>query len=450
LTQSGLAELSAAEAARRVRARALSPVDLVEACLARIDRAEPSVKAWVHLDREGARRVARERAEQAAAGAFLGPLHGVPVALKDIFDVAGMPTRCGAKAFAHRQPDIDAASVARLRAAGAVILGKVTTTTFALMDPSPTGNPWNVEYTPGGSSSGSAAAVAARMAFLALGSQTVGSVLRPAAYCGVVGFKPTHGRISAVGVVPLSWSNDHVGIFGRAVEDAALALQVLAGPDRNDPFSASAPVDDYLAALGGGPPPRIGVLRSLVERALPETAQHLDEVARRLAAAGAHVTDVTLPPSFAGIHDSGQVVMRSEAAAYHAPNFPRLADEYPPKLREALHQGRELRATDFLAAQAHRRRFREEMAPLALRHDALLTPTAPGAATRGLDSTGDPYFCAPWSHAGMPSIALPSGMAREGLPLSAQLVGGQFSEARLLAAAAWVEEVLGFKEAPGA
>ena len=142
--------------------------------------------------------------------------------------------------------------------------------------------------------------------------------------------------------------------------------------------------------------------------------------------------------------------MRSEAAAYHAPNFPRLADEYPPKLREALHQGRELRATDFLAAQAHRRRFREEMVPLALRHDALLTPTAPGPATRGLDSTGDPYFCAPWSHAGMPSIALPSGMAREGLPLSAQLVGGQFSEARLLAAAAWVEEVLGFKETPGA
>ena len=409
----------------------------------------------MHLDREGALRTARERAAEAAAGAFHGPLHGVPVALKDIFDVAGMPTRAGAAAFAHRRPDTDAASVGRLRAAGAVILGKVTTTTFALMDPSPTGNPWNVAHTPGGSSSGSAAAVAARMAALALGSQTVGSVLRPAAFCGVVGFKPTHGRISAVGVVPLSWSNDHVGIFGRAVEDAALALQILAGPDRADPYSSSAPVDDYLSSLGGlsspggGPAPRIGVLRALVERAQPETASHLDEVARRLAAAGAQVTDVVLPPSFAGIHDSGQVVVRSEAAAYHAPNFPRLAEEYPPKIREALHHGRELRATELLAAQAHRRRFREEMAPIALRHDALLTPTALGPAPRGLESTGDPYFCAPWSHAGMPAIALPSGIAREGLPLSLQLVGGAFAEARLLAAAAWVEGVLGFKEAPG-
>jgi Asp-tRNA(Asn)/Glu-tRNA(Gln) amidotransferase A subunit family amidase len=431
-----------------VRARALSPIELLEACLERIDRAEPSVKAWVHLDREGALRTARERAAQAAAGAILGPLHGVPVALKDIFDVAGMPTCAGAAAFAHRRPETDAASAGRLRAAGAVILGKVTTTTFALMDPSPTGNPWNVEHTPGGSSSGSAAAVAARMAPLALGSQTVGSVLRPAAYCGVVGFKPTHGRISAVGVVPLSWSNDHVGILCRAVEDAALALQILAGPDRADPFSASAPVDDYLAGLAPAPAPRLGVLRPLVDRANPETASHLEEVARQLAAAGAAVSDAVLPPSFAGIHESGQVVVRSEAAAYHAPNFPRLADEYPPKIRQALENGGEIRATQFLAAQAHRRRFREEMAPIALRFDALLTPTAPAPAPRGLDSTGDPYFCAPWSHAGMPAITLPSGMAREGLPLSVQLVGGAFAEARLLGAAAWVEGVLGFKEAP--
>ncbi len=381
----------------------------------------------MYLDREGARRTARERATQAAAGAFVGPLHGVPVALKDIFDVAGMPTRAGANAFAHRQPGTDAASVARLRAAGAVILGKVTTTTFALMDPSPTPNPWNTEHTPGGS-----------------------SLLRPAAYCGVVGFKPTHGRISTAGVVPLSWSNDHVGIFSRAVEDAALALQILAGPDRADPLSVSHPVDDYLAGLGPGPAPapRIGVLRALVERAAPENVEHLGEVMRRLAAAGATLGDVLLPSSFAGLHDSGQVVVRAEAAAYHAPNFPRLAEEYPPKIREALTVGQGIRAVDFLAARSHLRRFREEMAPIALRYDALLTPTAPGPAPRGLDSTGDPYFCAPWSHAGMPSIALPSGIARDGLPLSVQLVGGVFAEARLLGAAAWCEAVLDFREAP--
>ena len=433
-----------------MRARQVDPVEWVEALLERIDKIEPTVKAWVHLDREGARRTARERASQAAAGAFVGPLHGVPVALKDIFDVAGMPTRAGANAFAHRQPGTDAASVARLRAAGAVILGKVTTTTFALMDPSPTPNPWNAEHTPGGSSSGSAAAVGARMVPLALGSQTVGSVLRPAAYCGVVGFKPTHGRISAAGVVPLSWSNDHVGIFARAVEDVALTLQILAGPDRADPLSVPHPVDDYLAGLGAGPgpAPRIGVLRALVERAAPENVEHLGEVMRRLSAAGAALSDVPLPSSFAGLHDSGQVVVRAEAAAYHAPNFPRLAEEYPPKIREALTVGQGIRAVDFLAARGHLRRFRDEMAPTALRYDALLTPTAPGPAPRGLESTGDPYFCAPWSHAGMPSIALPSGLSRDGLPLSLQLVGGAFAEARLLGAAAWCESVLDFREAP--
>jgi amidase len=342
--------------------------------------------------------------------------------------------------------------VARLRAAGAVILGKVTTTTFALMDPSPTGNPWNPAHTPGGSSSGSAAAVGARMAPLALGSQTVGSVLRPAAYCGVVGFKPTHGRISTAGVVPLSWSNDHVGMFARAVEDVALALQILAGLDRADPLSVSYPVDDYLAALGRdpAPAPRIGVVRSLVERAAPENAEHLSEVMRRLSAAGAALSDVLLPSSFAGLHDSGQVVVRAEAAAYHAPNFPRLAEEYPPKIREALTVGQGIRAVDFLAARSHLRRFRDEMAPIALGYDALLTPTAPGPAPRGLESTGDPYFCAPWSHAGMPSIALPSGLSRDGLPLSLQLVGSAFAETRLLGAAVWCESILAFQEEPRA
>ena len=427
-----------------------TPRAYLERCIRTIEARDGDVRAFVTLGLDSALRAADESTRRYRDGKPLSAVDGMPVAVKDIMDTHDLPTQMGNPIYKGWQPRWDAACVHALRSGGAIVVGKTVTTAFAGGETNETRNPLDLARTPGGSSSGSAAAVGAGMVPAALGTQTQGSTIRPAGFCGAFGFKPTHGRISAVGVVPLSWSNDHVGIFGRAVEDAALALQVLAGSDRNDPFSASAPVDDYLAALGGGPPPRIGVLRSLVERALPETAQHLDEVARRLAAAGAHVTDVTLPPSFAGIHDSGQVVMRSEAAAYHAPNFPRLADEYPPKLREALHQGRELRATDFLAAQAHRRRFREEMVPLALRHDALLTPTAPGPATRGLDSTGDPYFCAPWSHAGMPSIALPSGMAREGLPLSAQLVGGQFSEARLLAAAAWVEEVLGFKETPGA
>jgi len=259
-----LHDVTAAEAARRIRSGALSPSNLLASCLKRIDAVEPILKAWVHLDRDAASRVAVQRDIEAREGRFMGPLHGVPVALKDIYDAAGLVTTSGVGAWGHRRPTVDAVSVARLRAAGAVILGKVTTTPFALRDPTATCNPWNPGHTPGGSSSGSGAAVGSRMVPLALGTQTVGSVLRPAAYCGAVGFKPTHGRISAVGVTPLAWSLDHVGVLCRSVEDAALALSIMAGHDPADPHSAAMPVEDYVSALASPAAPRIGVLRSLI------------------------------------------------------------------------------------------------------------------------------------------------------------------------------------------
>ena len=443
-----LHEIGAAEIARRIRAGAVSPTDLLAACLERIDAVEPVVKAWVHLDRVAAARTAEERAFEARAQRLWGPLHGVPVALKDIFDAAGLPTTAGAGAFAHRHPAADATSVARLRAAGAIVLGKVTTTAFAFLDPTPTRNPWNLEHTPGGSSSGPAAAVAARMVPLALGSQTVGSVLRPAAYCGVVGFKPTHGLISAAGVVPLAWSLDHVGIFARAVEDCALALGRLAGADAADPLSSGVAADDYLAAVARPVPPRLGVLRRLVERATPEMGTHIETIVGVFRSAGALVSDVDPPPSYADIHEAGNRVARAEAAAYHAPLFAKYAEEYPPRIREAIRQGGTISAVDYLAAQHTRRVFREEMAAIAARYDALVLPTAPAPAPRGLGSTGDPYFCAPWSFAGMPAIALPSGLNGAGLPLSIQLVGAPFAEARLLGAARWCEEAVAFSAAP--
>lgn len=443
-----LHELGAAEAARRIRTGTLSPVDLLAACLERIEATDPVVKAWVHLDREGALRTARQREIEAAEGRFWGVLHGVPVALKDIFDAAGLPTTAGAASFAHRQPTVDATSVARLRGAGAVVLGKVTTTAFAYLDPTATRNPWNPEHTPGGSSSGPAAAVAARMAPLALGSQTVGSVLRPAAYCGVVGLKPTYGRIGAAGVVPLSSSLDHVGIFSRTVEDCAVALDVMAGFDPADPLSSGAAVDDYGGAIARPAAPRIGYLSALLDRAAPDMAKHVDDAARALQSAGAQVGHVDLPPSYTGIHEAGATVMRAEAAAYHASMFARHAQEYPPKIREAIELGRRIPAVDYLAAQQARHAFRREMAALAGRYDALLLPTAGAPAPKGLGSTGDPYFCAPWSFAGMPALTLPSGLDGSGLPLSLQLVGGVFAEARLLAAAAWCEQVIRFVAAP--
>jgi Asp-tRNA(Asn)/Glu-tRNA(Gln) amidotransferase A subunit family amidase len=440
--------LGAVEAARRIRAGDLSPVDLVSACLARIDATEPVVRAWVHLDREAALRTARDREAEAREGRFLGSLHGVPFALKDIFDAAGLVTTAGAGPFAHRRASADATATARLRGAGAVLLGKVTTTAFAFLDPTATRNPWNPEHTPGGSSSGPAAAVAARMAPLALGSQTVGSVLRPAAYCGVVGLKPSHGRIGAAGVVPLAWSLDHVGVMARAVEDVALALSVLAGFDPADPLSSDAPAADYVAAVRDPEAPRIGVLRALVDRAEPEIARHLEDMARGFERAGARVRDVELPPSFSGIHEAGAVVLRAEAAAYHRDLFSRHAAEYPPRTRAAIEAGGRIAAADYLAAQHERHRFRREAAQLADRWDALLSPAAPSPAPRGLDSTGDPYFCAPWSSAGLPAIALPSGVGEGGLPLAVQLIGAPFAESRLLATAAWCEQALGFRAAP--
>jgi Asp-tRNA(Asn)/Glu-tRNA(Gln) amidotransferase A subunit family amidase len=439
-----LHELSAAVLARRIRSGAVSPVEALAACLERIDAVDPMVKAWVHLDREAARRTAEQRAFEARGHRVWGALHGVPVALKDIFDAAGLPTTAGAPAFAHRRPAADAASVARLRAAGAIVLGKVSTTAFAFLDPTPTRNPWNLEHTPGGSSSGPAAAVAARMVPLALGTQTVGSTLRPAAYCGVVGFKPSHGLISAAGVVPLAWSLDHVGIFARTVEDCALALGELAGADASE----RAVGGDYLAAVTRAAPPRLGVLRRIVERATHAIGTHIESIVGALRSAGALVSDVEPPPSYADIHEAGNRVARAEAAAYHGPLYAKHADEYPPRIREAIREGRAISAVDYLAAQDARRAFREEMAPIAARYDALLVPTAAAPAPRGLDSTGDPYFCAPWSFAGMPAVALPSGLDPAGLPLSIQLVGGAFAEARLLGAAAWCEETIAFSAAP--
>ena len=440
-------ELSASEAARRIRAGALSPSNLVAACLKRIDATEPTVAAWVRLDRDAAARVAVQRDIEAREGRFMGPLHGVPVALKDIFDAAGVPTMSGAPDWAARTPTVDATSVARLRAAGAVPMGKLTTTPFAFLDPCATRNPWNPEHTPGGSSSGPAAAVAARMVPLALGSQTVGSVLRPAAYCGVVGFKPTHGRISAAGVLTLAESFDHVGFFARRVEDCALGLALLAGPDPADRYSSATPVDDYVAAIADPAPPRIGVLGALMARATPAMAAHLRSVRAALEAGGAQIVDVELPESFPVLRAAGEVVLAVDAAHAHAALYAKHAADYPPRIKELVERGRGVSALQYLAAQEARRAARAALAGLAARHDALLAPTIGAPAPRGLAATGDPSFCAPFTFAGLPALSLPTGV-EAGLPLAVQLIGGAWGESRLLAAAAWCEGVIAFDAGP--
>jgi aspartyl-tRNA(Asn)/glutamyl-tRNA(Gln) amidotransferase subunit A len=421
------------EAADGVRSGTVSPVDLTEACLVRIRSLDDAIRAWAHLDQDGALATACERLAEARAGRLRGPLHGVPVGVKDIVDVAGMPTTGGAKPFAHTRPAVDAPAVARLRAAGAIILGKTVTTEFAYRDPAPTRNPWNQGHTPGGSSAGSAAALAARMAPLAIGSQTVGSVLRPAAYCGVVGFKGSHGLVPVAGVIPLAWSLDHVGVLTRSVGDAALAMSVLAGRAL-DPLPVSAP--------------RIALAPELLERASPEVAAHVQSVADAFVRAGATVSKVELPASFRGIHAAGLTVLEVEAAAYHAPAFARHADDYSKEMRSLIETGLRHPATAYVNANRARLAFREDAMPLLEAHDALLSPTAPAPAPAGLGSTGDGSFCAPWSNAGVPAISLPSGIAASGLPHAIQLVQAAGASARLLGVAAWCERALAFSQAP--
>ena len=427
------ASLSVVEAAHRIVEGTLSPTALLEACLERISARDETVRAWVAVDETGARATARERTEEARAGRRRGPLHGIPVAIKDIFHVAGATTTCGAAAAFHTTATEDAVAVARLRAAGAIVLGKAHTTEFAYFEPGPTRNPWNPAHTPGGSSSGSAAAVAARMVPLALGTQTVGSVLRPAAYCGVVGFKGTYDLIPTDGVVPLAWSFDHVGIFARRVADVALALDVLA---------ARAP---------GVPPirpPRLAVAPELLERATPEVAALIRATAERFVRAGARVSEVTLPASFADVHAAGRSVLEVEAAAYHEELYRVHAAQYRPRTRELIAAGLSRPAVVYARAQRARLAFRRDVMPLLAAHDALLSPTAPSTAPEGLGATGDPWFCAPWSFAGVPAISLPIGVSPLGLPHAIQLVGAINEDAAILAVAAWCERVVEFELSP--
>jgi aspartyl-tRNA(Asn)/glutamyl-tRNA(Gln) amidotransferase subunit A len=424
--------LSAAAARDAIRAGTLSPVALVEACLARIRALDPTVQAWIHLDEAGARAQAARSEDEAKSGTLRGQLHGVPVGIKDIFDVAGMPTTAGARPWAHTRPAADAAAVRMLRAQGAIILGKTHTTQFAYRDPAPTRNPWNPEHTPGGSSSGSAAAVAARMVPLALGSQTVGSVLRPAAYCGVVGYKPAHGMISTDGVVPLAWSLDHVGVFARSVADLDLVLEACG----------------IAHGLAIHRPPRLALAPELVARAEPEVATSIQAAARAFAAAGANVDEVKLPPSFAELAEAGLVIVEAEAAAYHEASFARHAAEYGPGIRACVESGLKRPVTAYVRALRARQRYRDEAARLLAAYDALISPTAPAPAPRGLEWTGDSTLCAPWSTAGFPSITLPTGVAASGLPLAVQLSAAPDRNAILLNVAAWCEGVLGFSAAP--
>ncbi len=435
--------------AAQIRDGSLTPLAAIKQCLDRIDALEPRLHAWVEVDYNGALHQARELTAARQRGETLGPLAGVPVGIKDIIDVAGLPTRAGAPSFAHYQPDTDAAIVARLRQAGAIIVGKTHTTEFAYLDPAPTANPWNLRHTPGGSSSGSAAAVAAGMLPLAIGTQTVGSVLRPAAYCGIVGLKPSHGRNSCSGVIPLAASFDHVGLLCSCVADAALGLSAVAGYDASDPYSVDAPVDDYVAALDNPSPPRLGVPRAYYAgTASEEVASHLEAAIKRFELAGAEVVEVSFPSTAPEIADAAQPVLRYEAAVAHAVRYAEHKHQYRDNIRGLIEAGHATSEEEYRGARDAMRRLRDSLGETLTQVDALLLPVAPTTAPEGLHATGSGIFCGPASFTGLPAIALPSGVSPSGLPLAIQLIGPSLGEAKLLSVAAWAERVLEFSAKP--
>jgi aspartyl-tRNA(Asn)/glutamyl-tRNA(Gln) amidotransferase subunit A len=435
------------QAAEQLRHGEITPVDLLERCLVQIDRYEANIRAWVFVDREGARAEAERRTAELRQGQRRGPLHGIPIGVKDIFDVFDWPTSAGSRLWGQSIARRDATVVQRLRTAGAVFLGKTVTTQYASFDPPPTRNPWNPGRTPGGSSSGSAAGIACGMCLGALGSQTGGSITRPASYCGVAGCKPTFGRVSTAGVVPLAPSMDHPGPMAGCVRDLALLLQVMAGPDPYDPLCARRPVPDLSAVLDKPlPAPRLGRLRGLFEdRAEPAVRTLMDQVTRTLAGAGAALREVALPAGFADVVACHRTVMAVEGAAFHADRLRRHPDDYLPKVRALLEEGLSCPAPEYARCKEHQRQLTHDVLACLDGVDALLCPATTGPAPPA-DSTGDPAFQAPWSYTGLPTISFLAGWSPDGLPLALQLVGPPWKEASLFAAAAWCEQVLALEK----
>jgi len=428
-------DLSLTDAAAAVCARTLSPIEYVEALFRVIDRIESRVEAWVTIDRESVLAEARRCEAEAANGRFRGPLHGVPIGIKDIFYTKGVRTTMGSAIFKDFVPDCDARAVTKLKEAGAIILGKTVTTVFANLDPGPTRNPWNLQHTPGGSSSGSAAAVAARMCPAAIGTQTVGSVGRPAAFCGVASLVPAQRRISLKHVFPLAWSLDHIGIFARSVADIGVMLDAMV----EAPIAHKVPIS----------PIRVGLIREFFYEHATEEARSLnDGLANKLASEGFRVEEIRVPSIFDTQQAILRTILRTETASIHQRLFVEHPGAYGPKLRALIETGMLIDAGDYLHARRLRARYQREMAKLFEDFDVLMTPPARGAAPKGIGATGDPLMNGPWTLTDFPTMTLPTAVNSDGLPIGVQLTGPPLQEGSLLEIGKTIEAVVGFRAQP--
>ncbi len=416
--------LTASEAVRRMQAGTLDPVTLMEACLERVAAREPTIRAFATIDPAAALAGAR------AAGP--GPLHGLPIGVKDVLDTADLPSEYGSPIWAGWRPRADSAPVAWARAAGGVVMGKTVTTEFATRKPGPTGNPANPAHTPGGSSSGSAAGVAAGMFPLAYGTQTAGSIIRPAAYCGAVGYKPSFGMIDRAGMKIMSASLDTVGVMARSVADCALFAGAVSGRDLGDPD------------VRPGRAPRIGLCQSPSwEGAAPETQALLPQVAEVLARAGATLRDFALPSDCAALKDAHPIVMNAESARALGWEMAHHRGAISDTLRERLEFGLAQDDATLKGAYGVFESTQLGFSPAMGDLDILVTPSAPGEAPEGLGWTGDPAFNFIWTSLHVPCVTVPAGMGRNGMPLGIQIVGRRGDDRAVLAWAQWVAAAIG-------
>jgi len=439
-TDPGLAGLGALDLRDRIASGATRAVEAVEACLTRIEATEPDIQAWAWLDGAHALEQAKALDARKGTGRPLGALHGVPVGIKDVIDTARIPTENGTPIDAGRVPSRDAALVARLRAAGAVIMGKTVSTELAYLHPGKTRNPHDPARTPGGSSSGSAAAVAAGMVPLAVGTQTGGSVIRPAAFCGVVGFKPTFGAIGRTGVLVQSPSLDTIGVFARGVADAALIGDALVGHDPEDAATAPSPAARLLATASSAPPvtPTLAFVRPPGwDAADDETKAAFAEL---VGALGDRCFEAELPSAFGEAAEIRRRINFAEMAKFFYGHERRGRDAMSDAMRAAMDEGKAVPARDYLAALDWAGVYNSGLEPIFERCDAILCPATLGPAPMGLESTGDAIFNGLWTLCGTPAVTLPLFESSDGMPMGVQLVGRRGDDARLLRTARWLME----------
>ena len=444
---SQLTGLTLSAASQLVHSRKISPVELTQACVRRIEQLNPTLNAFITVTADSALAQAREAEAEIQRGRWIGPLHGIPIALKDLLDTAGVRTTAASALFKDRVPTQDAEIVRRLKAAGAVLLGKLNMHEFAYGGSSvisyfgPVRNPWEPGYSTGGSSGGSAAAVAAELCYAAIGSDTGGSIRQPAAYCGIVGLKPTYGRVSTRGVIPLSWSLDHLGPLARTVIDAALLLQVIAGYDPDDPNSTNKPVQDYAGTLAARTSSlRIGIPRAHFYEGLnPEIQAAMDGALSVLEKLGSHQREIEIPVA----NDAAILILRAEAYTYHREFMTKTPDLYQAETLKRLRSGAEVSLADYIYARRQLDQFRRSVKKVFDIVDLVVTPTTPvppyaiselladldHLRARELPTVSNTR---PFNLLGLPTISVPCGFTRKGLPIGMQISGPSGNEATVL------------------